>query len=85
MKKLGKLKLDQVCKRQLSDAEKSLLIGGHSCGCGCNGSSSTYDNQNWNAGYSYSTSGGGAKTCWIAGHYEGEIHYPWEHFGDNFG
>ncbi len=64
MKKLGKIKLNQLNKAEMKKREMSYLIGGECCGCGCNGSSSTSANANanWNNGYS-SSYGGGEKRC----------------------
>ena len=64
MKKLSKLKLNQLSKADLEKREMSQLIGGTACGCGCLGTSDTIDNSeaNWTAGYAYSV-GGDEKRC----------------------
>ena len=63
MKKIGKLKLNQIEKKEMGNREMNQLTGGESCGCGCHGSSSTTSNANANWNYSYSQSGGGNTQC----------------------
>ena len=56
MKKLGKIKLDQLNKAELSEKELNRLLGGENCClCACAGPSGPVDNFNANvAGSLYS-------------------------------
>ena len=71
MKKIGKLKLNQVTKNSLCNEELISLKGGYEgydcCACGCNGPSSWFDNMNANSAAGYGDTMGGAWTCfdWI--------------------
>lgn len=58
MKKLGKIKLDQLNKAELSEKELNRLLGGENCClCACAGPSGPVDNFNANvAGSLYSPS-----------------------------
>ena len=63
MKKLTKIKLNQLCKAELNSREMAQLTGGLCCGCGCHGPSSTKENQDANAASGYGSIGGN-KICW---------------------
>ncbi len=63
MKKLGKLKLNQMCKSEMEKRELSKLMGGENCECGCAGTSSSTDNFNENYDNDYSQSGGDPYLC----------------------
>jgi len=70
MKKLEKLKLNQISKAEMGKREMNFISGGtdddNSCNCGCGGSSTTMDNRDANAVYGYQDSpgdGGGTVTC----------------------
>lgn len=64
MKTIGKLKLTQLSKTELSKREQNRIVGGvNCCICGCHGPSSSFDNYNANiSGGSggYTSPGGGA-------------------------
>lgn len=64
MKKLGKLKLNQLSSAELNEQEMNTLRGGSgSCCCGCgyagSGGSSSSSNSSANSSYGYSQSYGG--------------------------
>lgn len=63
MKKLSKLKLNELSKTEIEKRELSKLLGGENCECGCAGTSSS--NANFNANYEndYSQSGGDPYLC----------------------
>lgn len=64
MKKLSKLRLNQISKVSLNERQMNVIRGGDPCcGCGCHGPSSTVDNQNANAANGYG-SVGGSTYCW---------------------
>lgn len=49
MKKLSKLKLNQLVNANLNEEEMNILRGGAgNCCCGCQGSSTTATNNSWN-------------------------------------
>jgi len=48
MKKICKLKLNQLSKNDMEKREMNNLRGGDCCGCGCHWDSSAYDNLNEN-------------------------------------
>lgn len=62
MKKIERLKLNQLSKTELERRELNNLKGGTNCCiCGCQGPSGSVDNSNANiAGNKYSPDGGGA-------------------------
>jgi natural product precursor len=72
MKKIGKLKLNQLSKAELKVKELNNLLGGFDpCGCGCQGTSSNDDNEEANNKYGYD-SGGDSCDCmpwygWLGG------------------
>ena len=63
MKKLGKIKLNQLSKAEMEKRELSKLMGGENCECGCAGPSSTYWNSTTNDDYGYSDSYGEPNFC----------------------
>ena len=61
MKKLSKLKLNQLSSSELNERELSLLLGGAgNCCCGCNGPSSTSANSSANNAKDLSSPGCGS-------------------------
>ena len=58
MKKLNKIKLNQLNHAEMEDRAMNMLRGGNTCGCGCNGPSSKEKNysSNWD-GNLYSPDG----------------------------
>jgi natural product precursor len=62
MKKLEKLKLNQLSKAEMEKREMNHLKGGDCCGCGCHytgsGGSSAYHNLNANQANGYHSYGG---------------------------
>ena len=63
MKKLGKIKLNQLSKVELEKRALKFFVGGNCCGCGCNGPSSDFDNLNANYKSNYTQSYGGENYC----------------------
>lgn len=53
MKKLIKLKLNQLCNSELKKREMNTIKGGKCCVCGCRGISSDWDNGNANVAHGY--------------------------------
>ena len=58
MKKLKKIKLNQLNHAEMEDRAMNMLRGGNTCGCGCDGPSGDEDNysSNWD-GNLYSPGG----------------------------
>ena len=69
MKKLGKLKLNQLSKGEMGNKEMNYLKGGSDCGCSCyykdSGGSSVQDNGNANLANDQHSYGG---SIWCANH-----------------
>lgn len=58
MKKLIKLKLNQLCNSELKKREMNTIKGGKCCVCGCRGISSDWDNGNANVAHGYEPADG---------------------------
>lgn len=59
MKKLSRLKLNQLSMADLEKKEMSILKGGGCCACACAGPSPSATNSSTNDAYDYGQSGGG--------------------------
>lgn len=68
MKKVGRLKLNDLSKPDLEKRKMNSLVGGSCCECGCgppNNNVSSNETANYNSGYSESGGTGGNCTCLI--------------------
>ncbi len=65
MKKIGKLKLNQLSKAELEKHEMKNVLGGtpSGCQCGCGGPSSVGDNCSANGSYGYTETYGTPQCC----------------------
>ncbi|MDR2653467.1 MAG: TIGR04149 family rSAM-modified RiPP [Prevotellaceae bacterium] len=58
MKKLNKIKLNNLSQTEIEKRQMNIIRGGNFCSCSCMGPSSTSDNMNANYGGGYSSTGG---------------------------
>ncbi len=83
MKKLGKLKLNQISKADLEKKEMNYLTGGDNsiCACACSGTSSTVQNDTANDSYGYGGSGTGGDCRCACSPWLGENYYTNSNLG----